>query len=172
MLVSLTIGFFVVKNKVQGTEPNIAGNKIYIILSGSMSPEFSAGSVVDIKAIEPEKITSGDIITFKDPRNSNNIITHRVVEINKDNKGLEFITKGDANNEKDIDPVPAQNVIGKEKFSIPYLGYILQFIKNTNIIILILIITGACVALNQFGKLIKKANVYYMKKKKEKTEDL
>ena len=172
LMFSLTIGFFVIKNKVQGTTPNLAGNKIYVILSGSMSPVFDTGSIVDVKDIKPEQIVVGDIITFKDPKNSNTLITHRVVEITKENTDLKFATKGDANNAKDVDLVPAQNIIGKVKFSVPYVGYVLQFIKNTNIIILSFIIIGVMVALNQFGNLLKKTKDYYIKKKKEKIEHL
>ena len=46
---------------------------------------------------------------------------HRVIQI--DSVNHLFYTKGDNNPQKDENPVPFENLIGKVKFSIPYIGY-------------------------------------------------
>ena len=43
---------------------------------------------------------------------------------------LRFRTKGDANEEADAEPVDARNVIGTPVFQIPYLGYLINFVKT------------------------------------------
>jgi signal peptidase len=152
----LTIGFFLIKSKVDGDVPNIAGNRIYVVLTGSMVPVFDPGSIVIDKEIKPDQVAPNDIVTFKDPRDPNVLITHRVVQINQKNGSLIFVTKGDANNGKDPFVVPARNIIGKVNYSVPYLGYILEFSKSpAGIKLLLIIIPGSLFLLTQLWKIIK-----------------
>ena len=67
--------------------------------SGSMEPFLSkTANGVEIKPQHEEDVKVGDVITFdKDGL----LIVHRVVEIDKDEQGVYFITKGDNNNVKD-----------------------------------------------------------------------
>lgn len=152
----LTIGFFLIKSKVDGDVPNIAGNRIYVVLTGSMVPVFDPGSIVIDKEIKPDQVAPNDIVTFKDPRDPNVLITHRVVQMNQKNGSLIFVTKGDANNGKDPFVVPARNIIGKVNYSVPYLGYILEFSKSpAGIKLLLIIIPGSLFLLTQLWKIIK-----------------
>ena len=57
------------------------------------------------------------------------MITHRVVGIGSGSL-LQFITKGDANGEADPATVPARKVAGKITFSLPYMGYVTEFLKT------------------------------------------
>ena len=66
-----------------------------------------------------------DIIAFK---LNNQTVTHRVVSVNKDEET--FITKGDANKERDAVPVSFINYVGRDVFSIPYLGRVVSFFKS------------------------------------------
>ncbi|MDP4106729.1 MAG: signal peptidase I [Bacillota bacterium] len=152
----LIIGFFLIKSKVDGDVPNIAGNRIYVVLTGSMVPVFDPGSIVIDKEIKPDQVAPNDIVTFKDPRDPNVLITHRVVQMNQKNGSLIFVTKGDANNGKDPFVVPARNIIGKVNYSVPYLGYILEFSKSpAGIKLLLIIIPGSLFLLAQLWKIIK-----------------
>ena len=58
------------------------------------------------------------------------IVTHRVVS-NSAAMG-NFITKGDANSDNDMNPIPYANYIGKVQLSVPKLGGIFQTITGTN----------------------------------------
>ena len=61
------------------------------------------------------------------------VATHRVVEIVKDETDpnvIRFRTKGDANEVEDGSLVHYKNVIGVPVFSIPYLGYVADFIQH------------------------------------------
>lgn len=110
------------------TIPRALGFEIYSVISGSMEPELPVGSIVYIKGEEPENIEKGEIIAFYGARESTAIITHRVVE-NQVVMG-EFITKGDANKTKDMNPIPYENFIGKVVWSVPFLGHVAQMITS------------------------------------------
>ncbi len=58
------------------------------------------------------------------------VITHRVVE-NNTLMG-QFVTKGDANEKADVNPVSYEEFIGKLTLSIPYLGRLAQFFTSTS----------------------------------------
>ena len=102
------------------TLPRLFGYHIYSVVSGSMEPAIPVDSMVYIKTEAPEDMKKDDVIAFYGARDSNAIITHRVVE-NRIVMG-EFITKGDANQTEDMNPVPYDNFIGKVTLSIPKVG--------------------------------------------------
>lgn len=100
--------------------PKAFGYEPYGILSNSMEPEISVGSVVYVKACDPSEVGKGDIITFKTSVQTNTVATHRVM-IN-DEENMEFITKGDHNDEVDATPVAYSRLLGKVMLHIPMLG--------------------------------------------------
>lgn len=104
------------------TVPRFFGYHIYSVVSGSMEPAIPTGSLVYIKEAEPEEIAEGDVIAFYGAADAASIITHRVLE-NRVVMG-EFITKGDANQTPDMNPVPYVRLIGKVERSIPGAGKI------------------------------------------------
>lgn len=106
------------------TIPRLAGYKIYSVISGSMEPEIPIGSLVYIKSAELKSIMEKDVIAFYGGRDSNAIITHRVV--NNNVVTGEIITKGDANQTVDRNPVSYSDVIGKVEYVIPKIGQLAQ----------------------------------------------
>lgn len=103
------------------------GFKELTVLSGSMEPAIKTGSVIFIRAQADYKI--GDIITFAlgDVKTST---THRIKEMQVNSGVPYYITKGDANNGPDQELVPRDKVMGKVLFSVPFLGYAVEFIKK------------------------------------------
>jgi signal peptidase len=92
------------------------------IVSGSMSPEIGVGDVVIVKREPAGAIEVGDVIQFRD---GDLRIAHRVVEIEEDGAGGKvFWTKGDANKNRDADPVLPEQLIGKVVFKIPKVGWV------------------------------------------------
>lgn len=102
------------------TLPRFFGYHIYSVVSGSMEPAIPTGSLVYIHETEPEDVAEEEVIAFYGARDSASIITHRVVE-NRTLMG-EFITKGDANQTVDMNPVPYENFIGKVVYFLPGAG--------------------------------------------------
>lgn len=105
------------------------GGQIYTVISGSMEPAIPVGSLVYVEGIAPEDVQENDVIAFYGGRDSNAIITHRVVE-NRIIMG-EFITKGDANQTNDMNPVQYDNLLGRVEWSVPEVGVIAQILTGT-----------------------------------------
>ncbi len=103
----------------------VIGITPYVVLSGSMEPSYPVGSMIYVKAAQPEDVAVGQPITFY--LDEGLIATHRVVEI--DESGQCFLTKGDANDVVDA-PVPYGNLIGKPLFCIPGLGKLSAWIAH------------------------------------------
>lgn len=111
-------------------EKSILGYRYYNVLTPSMTPTISVGSAVFVKLVDPNELKEGDVVTYSTSRDGKVVVTHRIEKILNDEDGLKFITKGDANNVTDINPVLASQVIGKVNLFIPYLGSILVYMQN------------------------------------------
>lgn len=109
----------------------IIGLQPFVVLSGSMEPNYHVGSLIYVKSVDYRELKAGDPITYMVSQDT--VVTHRIVEVVPDDtepNTLWYITKGDANATEDGSPVHYRNVIGKAVFSIPYLGYVSYFIQN------------------------------------------
>lgn len=74
--------------------------RLFTVVSGSMEPEYEIGDVLIAKEKDPSTIKVGDAISYLGTIGQFNdkVITHRVVNIEKDSDGkFLFHTKGDAN---------------------------------------------------------------------------
>lgn len=118
------------------------GFRSFIVLTGSMRPTFDAGSFIIVQDIRPEDMHVGDIITYQ--VEGDTMLTHRVVKIEKDDKGGSvFITQGDANNAADINPVNPRQVVGKAVVWINGLGQLLIMMQRPVYFISFLAIVAA-----------------------------
>jgi signal peptidase len=148
--------FSLLQSRVTGSPPTIAGHHLYVVLSGSMSPAFEAGGLVVVRPAEAEEIVVGDIITYWEPGEGAKLTTHRVVEV-EDENGLQFITKGDANEVVDQEPVPAENLVGKVVFAIPYAGYVADFAQSPQGLVTLVIIPGILIIVFEARNLLRYA---------------
>ena len=99
-----------------------------LIGSGSMEPVMYAGDVSIVSEVEPDGIREGDIIQFRTAEEYT--ILHRVIDIVEAEGAIFYITKGDANDKVDMEPVLADNVVGKVIFTIPKIGWIAIWVKG------------------------------------------
>lgn len=109
----------------------IVGLQVFTVLSGSMEPTYHTGSLIYVKKVDPYTIQEGQPITFM--LDENTVATHRVVGIVPDEDDptvIRFRTKGDANEAEDGSLVHYKNVIGTPIFTIPYLGYVANYIQH------------------------------------------
>jgi signal peptidase len=155
ILLVILMVFSVIQNKVSGGPPRIAGYHMYIVLSGSMAPAFDAGSMVFVKPVEPEEIKEGDIITYRGLGDSSFLTTHRVVEIIGSGKDLEFVTKGDANDVNDPNQVPGANLVGRVALAVPYMGYLMDFGQTKQGMLVLIVVPGVLLIINESYKLYK-----------------
>jgi signal peptidase I len=99
-----------------------------MIATGSMRPIIEPGDVAIIAKTTDKNIRIGDIIEYR-KANAVNIV-HRVIKIDDSGGRKTFITKGDANNAPDSDPVLPENVVGKMLTGIPKIGWVAAVIKG------------------------------------------
>ena len=107
------------------------GLQVYSVLSGSMEPEYPVGSLIYVKAVDYKELKVGDPITFLLDKDT--VVTHRIIEVlvdEEDPNTIRFFTQGDANDVPDGASVHYKNIVGKPVFSIPYLGYVSNYIQN------------------------------------------
>lgn len=139
-LVLITILLMVLSMRASGGEANLFGYQLKTVLSGSMEPDIPTGSVIAMKETQPNyQYKTNEIITFR--TNEEKIVTHRIEQVQEDNKS--YITKGDANDAADLEPVRQENIVGVYSgFMIPYLGYITNFVHSGQGTALFLVIPG------------------------------
>jgi len=109
----------------------LAGFQVYAVLSGSMEPAYHTGSLIYVKDVDYTELEAGDVITFMVSEDT--LATHRIVEVVPDENDptvLRYRTKGDANDAVDGSLVHYKNVVGSPVFTIPYLGYLSNYIQN------------------------------------------
>lgn len=134
-------------------------------MSGSMEPTLKTGSVVF--SMPAKNYYQGDIITFYSISNKKETTTHRIINIIDENGSKIFQTKGDSNNATDIDKVMLANVIGKEFFTIPYIGYVLRYIKTLPGLLILIIIPSTIIIYEESKKIHQEAK-QMLKNKKNK----
>lgn len=100
------------------------GLKPYVITSNSMIPVIHTGDIVIVCRFCKDYVVN-DIVAYESRWG---IIVHRIVDFNREKNLL--ITKGDANQNTDPEPVSTRNVIGKVVLRIPFLGYLSIFLNE------------------------------------------
>jgi signal peptidase len=134
-----------------------------------MEPAVKVGSLVFTTA--PGGYGVGDIVTFQ-PDSSHHTTTHRIVdsklEASADND-VEFVytTKGDANEDPDINTIRETAVLGKVRLTIPYLGYPLLWAKTQKGYIFLIIVPSTVVVYSELLN-IKSELISLVDKRKNK----
>lgn len=82
--------------KNRGGIPSLPGGyQLFVVESGSMEPTFKVGVVIlSRKPKDANSLKANDVVTFRTL--SGSIVTHRIIEVTKDEKGnIGYRTKGD-----------------------------------------------------------------------------
>jgi len=137
----------------------ITGNcKFYVVQSGSMEPAIKMGSVVMVKPVDEYEI--GDVISFGEMTKTKSPTTHRIYDIKVQGGEPIYITKGDANNAPDTREIKKEDIVGKVLFSVPFVGYAVDFAKKPMGFALIIIVPATLIIIDEikkiFGEIKKK----------------
>ena len=134
--------------------PVAGGYQIRIVESGSMAPTIPLGSALVVSPSETYSI--GDVVTFQRVTDDE-VTTHRIIgEEVLEGKAV-FIMQGDANNAADQRPVEKREIVGKVVFHIPYLGFILDFLRKPLGFMLIVGVPAIWILYEQVLKIIHEA---------------
>ena len=94
---------------------NLLGYTPYVVESGSMEPAIPTGSLVFINKNEKDSVGLDDVVAYEFiGQRSTFMVTHRIVGTD----GADWITKGDANENVDANPVSPEQIVGKYAFHI------------------------------------------------------
>jgi signal peptidase I len=126
--------------------PRAFGLTPYVITSGSMRPTFEPGAVVLTRDVPQSHLRVGDIITYRTSSSvTTHRVTHRVVVEDAAGQAVLLKTQGDANNARDTEPVDSRNVLGKVRFAVPVVGYVVQAMRTpAGIVVLVILLALAC----------------------------
>ena len=121
------------------------GYRPYVLKTQSMEPQYRQGSLCWVNTrVSLEQLSVGDPIVYRSPANS--LVLHRLVNIDhSDDSSLSVTMKGDANElaqEVSLSPI---NYIGREAFTLPELGSIVDFLLSHHALWLVI---GAFVLLS------------------------
>jgi signal peptidase I len=117
--------------------------------SHPFSNTLHIGDLIIVQGIDPINYNSeypnSDIIVFKKPTDTNELIVHRIVEKEEREGKIFFFTKGDGNSNTKWPNIPSPNeydpwngrngiseelVVGKVIMRIPWIGHFVLFMRN------------------------------------------
>lgn len=110
------------------TVPKWLGFRLYEVQTGSMEPEYPIGGLVYVREVQPEEIEVGDVITYQLGTDTELVMTHRVVSVDRD--AQTWVTKGDQNETEDVEPVAFKRLIGKSVYCIPRIAFLADFLHS------------------------------------------
>jgi signal peptidase I len=100
----------------------VPGYSFSVVKSGSMSPTFNTGDVI-ITGPVASNIKPGTILMYQ---HGTDTITHRVLS----NDGNNLVMKGDAVEDADPWQVSVSSARGTYLFKIPFMGYMMMFVRS------------------------------------------
>lgn len=113
--------------------PKVVGAKPLTVLSGSMAPSLAPGDVVIVRPVSTEQLHRGDIITFQPQSGKAELTTHRIAEVHFTSSGVEYLTKGDANDVTDQTAIKAEQVKGEVWYAVPKVGYLSVWLAGSTL---------------------------------------
>ena len=148
----------VVVSTPAGQVPQVMGFSILRVMSVSMEPEIPEQSMLLVHKTDPDALQVGDVITFfsSDPTLNGTLNTHRIIRIDRQRTGLQFVTKGDANEANDMRPIPYSYLIGRVRMSVPELGALAQIFTSNAGKLAAASALGLCVVLHLLAALLRK----------------
>jgi len=129
------------------------GYNLYMVRSESMTPAILMGDMIITGPPDSQingEVKPGTVVTYE---RSKELITHRVLSIEGDN----LVTKGDATEDPDPWPVTKSDIRGIYLFKIPYVGFMLNFIRSKLGWFVSIIIPGALLVLWITKDILKEA---------------
>jgi signal peptidase I len=133
------VGVLVLGLLAAAVVPVFIGNKALVIISGSMVPAISTGSVVVVRPVDANQLAIGDVIAYS-PEAGGIPIVHRIIGIREEAGARFFSTQGDANQTADAKEVALPASAWKLWYSVPWLGYVINFsFSRTGFIMMVIV---------------------------------
>lgn len=140
--------------------------EIKIVQSGSMEPFIHTGSIVVIQPADSYAV--GDVITFGEDTRVQVPTTHRIIRSREESGVTYFTTKGDANEDADAKETPRSEVIGRMLFTVPYVGYLIDFSKKPIGFISMVVVPATLIILYELIGVFEEVRKMIRKKKNDR----
>lgn len=126
LFILLIIGTIIIQ-RIFNNNISIFGYRIFTVATGSMEPEYKVLDILFVKETDITTLKVGDDIVYmgKIGNFDGKIITHRIINIEKEEDKLVFYTQGIANSVEDP-KVYSDQIYGK----VIYKGIILSFMNK------------------------------------------
>jgi len=131
------------------------GMRVLVVQSGSMEPEIKTGSIVFV--FPDNTYGPGDVITFSRKESLHGVpITHRITEESIVHGKTAYTVKGDANNYPDAEKVSEDEIIGRVRGKIPYIGFLINQARTPLGIMLLIFLPAFIIVRDELKKIKRK----------------
>lgn len=133
----------------------LAGFRPFILKSESMEPIYTKESLCWVNTrVDLDSVEVGDVLVYRSPANT--LVLHRLVDksASVDTSTLPVVMQGDANRISQDVTLSSINFIGREAFTIPRLGVVIEHILSNNAIrfIVAVFVILACIPWESFRR--------------------
>lgn len=153
----MLITVLLVMMRFMGESYGIFGYNAYYVLTGSMEPEIMSGDVIISKSVDDAaELKVDDVITYMGETGEvkGKSITHRIIDIKKENGEFVFVTQGDAN--PVADPlIRSDQIVSKMVCTSSFLGAIVSVVNSKYGFLLIIILPLAIFMTSEIVSLVK-----------------
>lgn len=129
-------------------------SRLLSVQSESMTPALQKGDLITVTRVSVSQLTEGDVVTFVNPQNRKQTITHRIAQLPSEANNQRLVTKGDANATADA-PIAPSSVLGKVNRRVPLAGHAVDFVRKPLGLILIIYIPALMVLAHELRLLIR-----------------
>lgn len=132
----------------------VSGAKLLSVQSQSMTPALQKGDLITVTRVPVGQLAQGDVVTFVNPRNRAQTITHRVMQLPSAENGKKIITKGDANDAEDAAIAPGA-VVGKVTHRLPFAGHAIDFVRKPLGLLFIVYVPATIIVVQEMRRLAR-----------------
>ena len=138
----------IIVQKLSQNIRTIGGFMVFTVASESMLGEYNVGDIIFTKKVPEEELKIGDNITYLGMESpvTNLVITHKLIEIEKENGVNKYTTKGLTNIIPDP-PIVYDQIYGKVIYKTAILSYVGRIINNKIIYYISFIAIGLIVSI-------------------------
>lgn len=106
------------------------GFRPLVVRSGSMEPAIRTGDLIFTRMVPARDIEPGDVVTFRDPSRSGELVTHRAISVRRAGRSIDVRTRGDANTGEESWSIDRTGRVGRYAFRVPGAGFVLAWIAH------------------------------------------
>ena len=145
----------VILQRTSNNNISLGGFRLFNVVTGSMLPKYEVGDVLISKEIEPEKLKIGDDIVYKGKEGTfqGKIVTHQIINIEKEDNNYKIVTKGIANDIEDPE-INQTQVLGKVVYKVRTLSFLGKIIQNIYVFYFIVFVPIVIIIFKQIVNVI------------------